>query len=108
MQLHNYKAMIIHTFHPKYSLQSLHYNSLSTFPFPLLLDVSSPRFKNPSLLNYNYFPDPLSKIRDLQGKVAMASAGSCSILDKEKRIFSFFKASRQTLEPTYLPIQSAP
>ena len=81
--------MIIHTFHPRSSLHftSLHFTSLSItalhctllliFYFPALLDVSSPPFKNPSiLLTYIYFPNPLSnKICDIQGKVASSSAG---------------------------------
>ena len=50
--------MIIHTFHQKSSHHFTYYTSLPTFDFPPLLDVSSPRFKNSSLLlTYNYFPN---------------------------------------------------
>jgi len=39
-----------------------HYTSLPIFHFPPLLEISSPPFKNPSLLlSCNYFANPLSK-----------------------------------------------
>ena len=43
-------------------ITSLHKTSLPIFHFPTLLNISSPGFKNPSLLlTYNYFYNPLSK-----------------------------------------------
>ena len=43
-------------------ITSLHTTSPPIFHFPALLDVSSPPFKNPSLLlTYNHLPNPFSK-----------------------------------------------
>jgi len=70
IELHNYKSMIILTFHQRSSLHfaALHYTSLPIFHFTALLDVSSsPRYENPPLLlTYIYFPNPVSKMYDLQ------------------------------------------
>ena len=58
--------------------QDPHFTSLPIFHFPPLLQVSSPHFKNPSLLfTYNYFLTIFLKISLLEGKVTSPSTGSC-------------------------------
>jgi hypothetical protein len=83
--------MIIH-FTQDLHFTSLHYTSLPTFHFSLLLEVLSPTFK---ALHFSSlvitFLILFLKIYDVEGKVASASAGSCSILGRQKRIFSFFQ-----------------
>jgi hypothetical protein len=73
----NYKSMIVHTFHQRSSLNStLHFSLPSTFiRFMITLQIPSLHF---TVLHftYNYFPNPLFKKYDLQGKVASTSARS--------------------------------
>ena len=58
---------------------SLHFTSLQIFHFPPILEISSPRFKNLSLLlTYNLFHNPLSK--NMRVTVASASVVSWFII----------------------------
>jgi hypothetical protein len=105
--------MLIHIFHLR---SSLHITTLyfTTFHSPFLTSFYFRKFRQHASKTLHFslliitFLTLFLKMRDLQEKVASASAGNCPNLGRQNSIYSFFKASRPKLGITHPLTQSAP